>query len=114
MSKNKNKEVVDLINLNTSVIANYRDVVQNLIQIVIYKQHGESFNHKKEGLKVSIINLATAMGVDLKKIKREINKSDFIYDVMFMISTLSRMFAEKDDREDFADYLSLIYQYFDL
>lgn len=105
------------LDFNTQVIANYREAVQNLIQIVIYKQNGHSFKHKKQDLKISIVNLSYSIGVDIKKYKEELEPSKHIVsDILYMIGTLSIMFSEPQThhKTDYADYLGRILRFFEV
>lgn len=105
------------LDFDTQVIANYRELVQNLIQIIIYKQNGHSFEHKKQDLKNSIVNLSYSIGVDIEKYKEELEPSkDVVSDILYIIGTLSIMFSEPEAhyKNDYADYLGRIIKFFEV
>ena len=108
----KVEDIKDTVEINASIIANYKEVVNSLISIAIYNENNMSFKHKKQDVKVAVFNLATEMQIEIIKTEKEAEKTDTTFECIGIVGALSLLFINKNaPKKDYSDIFALILRY---
>lgn len=108
----KVEDIKDTVEINASIIANYKEVVNSLISIAIYNENKMSFQHKKQDVKVAVLNLATEMGVEIIKTEEEAEKTNPTFECIGIVGALSLLFINKNaPKKEYSDIFALILRY---
>lgn len=112
----KVEDIVETVEITASVLSNYQKVVSLLTQAAVYNLNGYAFDHKKQDIRIAIVNLAYAMKVDIDKLDDAPEKSkNLIGDILLFNSSLSLMMVNSaSKKEDFSSLLGIMLKFIEI